>query len=106
VETKIGAKVGAILPLFTTGVIQFMRRELTDDTPSFKIHALAVGAQSIGALVLGAMAVGAVAIGAVAIGKLAIGRVRIKHLEIDELTVRKLRVSEELETPVQQMGGA
>jgi hypothetical protein len=35
----------------------------------------------------------------VAIGRLAIGRARIRRLEIDELVVRRLRITEQLQTP-------
>jgi hypothetical protein len=57
------------------------------------------GAQAIAALAYGALAIGALAIGAVAIGRLAIGRARVRRVEIDELVVRRLRVSEDLQTP-------
>jgi hypothetical protein len=58
-----------------------------------------VGAQAIAALGYGALAIGALAIGAVAIGRVAIGRVQVRRVEIDELVVRRLRVSEDLQTP-------
>ena len=58
-----------------------------------------VGMQAIAALGFGALAIGALAIGAVATGRLAIGRVRVRRVEIDELVVRRLRVSEDLQTP-------
>jgi len=59
-----------------------------------------VASHAIGAMAFGAFAVGAVAIGALAIGKLVIERARIRRLEIDELVVRRLRVSEELDIPL------
>jgi hypothetical protein len=61
--------------------------------------ASAIGAEAIGTLILGALAIGALAIGAVAIGRLAIGRARIRRVEIDELVVRRLRITEQLQTP-------
>jgi hypothetical protein len=61
--------------------------------------ASAIGAEAIGTLILGAFAIGALAIGAVAISRLAINRARIRRLEIDELVVRRLRITEELQTP-------
>ena len=61
--------------------------------------ASAIGAEAIGTLILGALAIGALAIGAVAIGRLAVGRARIRRLEIDELVVRRLRITEQLQTP-------
>lgn len=61
--------------------------------------ASAIGAEAIGTLLLGAFAVGALAIGAMAIGRLAVGRARIRKLEIDELVVRRLRITEQLQSP-------
>src|SRR5262245_53519350 len=63
--------------------------------------ASAIGAEAIGTLILGAFAIGALAIGAVAISRLAINRARIRRLEIDELVVRRVRITEELQTPDQ-----
>jgi hypothetical protein len=67
---------------------------------SVHIPAVSVGAQAVGTLALAAIAVGALAIGALAIGRLAIGRARIRRLDIDELVVRHLRVTEQLQTPL------
>ena len=61
--------------------------------------AVSVEAQAVGALALATVAVGALAIGALAIGALAVGRARIRRLEIDELVVRRLRITDELQTP-------
>ncbi len=80
-------------------------RELRGGRPQSR-SALAVGAAVFGAVALGAVAIGAVALGAVAIGRMAIRRARIHRLEIDELVVRRLRITEELDTPPKGDAGA
>jgi len=75
------------------------RKARVTHSPAVSVGAQATGTQAIGTLTLAALAVGALAIGALAIGRLAIGRARIRRLEIDELVVRRLRVTEQLQTP-------
>jgi hypothetical protein len=77
------------------------RRSFTSSSGAQSRHhrSVSIGPKAIGALAVGALALGALAIGALAIGRLAIGRSRIRRLEIDELVVRRLRVTEELQTP-------
>jgi hypothetical protein len=66
-----------------------------------ELRTVSAASQALGAIAIGAIAMGALAIGALAIGRLAIGRARIRRLEIDELVVRYLRVTEQLETPLE-----
>ncbi len=75
------------------------RSESSDKVRHLSLASESVGAKAIGALAVGALAIGALAIGAVAIGRLAIGRTRIRRLEVDELVVRKLRITDEVQTP-------
>ena len=75
------------------------RNVQSQKTGAHATGASATGAEAIGTLILGALAIGALAIGAVAIGRLVIGRARIRRVEIDELVVRRLRITEQLQTP-------
>jgi hypothetical protein len=78
----------------------------SETTGANAIGASAIGTSALGSVVIGALALGALATGALAIGRLVIGRARIRRLEIDELVVRKLRVTDEVQTPVTTQSAA